>query len=203
MSLSDLVNTITLVTLIAGMVFALIQLRQYREARQREAALEFLRSFQSLQMTTALRLVFDLPSGLSGEEIERALADHMDLIYSLVTTWESIAILVFRNEVELELVDDFFSGPLLVSWEKLEPLVHRMRATTGRETISEWFQWLVERMMEREAAVAPVRLAATAPDRTQVRPLPPVRLKASVLQPVSIHARGQSCRSEGDTACSS
>jgi hypothetical protein len=156
MSLSDLVNTITLVTLIAGMVFALIQLRQYREARQREAALEFLRSFQSLQMTTALRLVFDLPSGLSGEEIERALADHMDLIYSLVTTWESIAILVFRNEVELELVDDFFSGPLLVSWEKLEPLVHRMRATTGRETISEWFQWLVERMMEREAAVAPV-----------------------------------------------
>lgn len=155
MSLSDLVNSITLITLIAGMVFALIQLRQYREARQREAALEFLRSFQSLQMTTALRLVFELPSGLSGEEIEEALADHMDLIYSLVTTWESVAILVFRNEVGLDLVDDFFSGPLLVSWEKLEPLVYRMRTATARETIAEWFQWLAERMMERERDLPP------------------------------------------------
>lgn len=155
MTLTELVNSITLVALIAGMVFAVIQVRQYHEAREREAALEFLRSFQSLQMTAALRLVFQLPPGLSGEETEEALGDHMDLIYSLVTTWESIAILTFRNAVGLDLVDDFFSGPILVSWEKLEPLVHRMRAQTGRETISEWFQWLAERMIEREAVLPP------------------------------------------------
>lgn len=36
-------------------------------------------------MTAALRRVFALPSGLSGEDIEGVLADHMDLVYSLVT----------------------------------------------------------------------------------------------------------------------
>lgn len=151
MTLSELVNSITLVTLVAGVVFALIQLRQYREAREREAALEFLRSFQSPQMAKSLRRIFALPPGLSGEEIDAALADHMDDIYSLYTTWESIGILVFRGEVSLDLVDDFFSGPLLLSWEKLESQVYRVRATTGRETIGEWFQWLVERLAEREA----------------------------------------------------
>lgn len=153
MTFSEIVNTITLITLIAGVVFALIQLRQYREARQREAALEFLRSFQSPQMAKSLRRIFALPPGLSSEEIDVALADHMDDVYSLYTTWESIGILVFRGEVRLDLVSDFFSGPLLVSWSKLESQVYRIRETTGRETIAEWFQWLVERMAEREAAV--------------------------------------------------
>jgi putative heme iron utilization protein len=63
---------------------------------------------------------------LSGEEIQAALADHMDLIYGLITTWESIGILVFRNQVSLDVVDDFFSGPIRLSWEMLEPHVaHR------------------------------------------------------------------------------
>jgi hypothetical protein len=57
--------------------------------------------------------------------------------------------------VRLDLVDDFFSGPIRVSWEKLGPLVTRMREVTGRDTIAEWFQWLADRMAEREATTPP------------------------------------------------
>lgn len=93
MTLSSVVNLVTAATLLAGLLFGVVQVRQFRKVREREA--------------------------------------------------------------ELDMVEDFFSGPIRVSWERLEPLIHRTRERSGRETISEWFQWLSDRMAEREAAVSP------------------------------------------------
>lgn len=73
-----------------------------------------------------------------------------------MTTWESIGILVFHNELTLDVVDDFFSGPIVVSWRKLAPCVEEIRAELHRDTVFEWFQWLAERFIEREKSSAPV-----------------------------------------------
>jgi hypothetical protein len=62
----------------------------------------------------------------------------------------------YRSEVSIDLVDDFFSGPIVVSWRKLQGYFFDERRTTGRETIGEWFQWLAERFAERETSTAPV-----------------------------------------------
>ena len=48
------------------------------------------------------------------------------------------------------------AGPIVHSWRKLRPLVEDLRRQTGRATRWEWFQWLAERMMERETARPPV-----------------------------------------------
>jgi hypothetical protein len=71
-------------------------------------------------------------------------------------TWESLGVLVFRREVTLDLVDDFFSGPILLSWQKLRVAAQEERRALDRETGLEWFQWLAERMMEREKLSPPV-----------------------------------------------
>jgi hypothetical protein len=65
-------------------------------------------------------------------------------------------VLVFRREVTLEMVDNFFSGPILLSWQKLKVYSEEWRRTLKRETFNEWFHWLVERMMEREKLSPPV-----------------------------------------------
>ena len=67
-----------------------------------------------------------------------------------------MGVLLFRREVTLDLLDDFFSGPILVSWRKLNIYVGEMRRVLQRETGAEWFQWLAERMMEREKLTPPV-----------------------------------------------
>jgi hypothetical protein len=77
-------------------------------------------------------------------------------LQALLGTWESLGILVFRGAVSLDLVDDFYSGSLVHSWRKLQRLVHDVRVETGRETRSEWFQWLAARMMQRETLTPPV-----------------------------------------------
>jgi len=50
----------------------------------------------------------------------------------------------------MDLVDDFFSGPISVSWQRLQAYLAGERQETGRDTIGEWFQWLAERFAERE-----------------------------------------------------
>jgi hypothetical protein len=135
-----------------GIGFAIVQVRQYRRDRRRAAAIELLHSFQTPAFAEALNIVYNLPDGLSREALETRLQGRFHIIYALMTTWESLGILVHMGEVDIDLVEDFFSGPILISWRKLQGHVHGERTATGRETIEEWFQWLAERLQERESA---------------------------------------------------
>lgn len=118
--------------------------------------MELLHAFQTPAFAKALNLVYKLPDGLSKEEIESSLGDDFHLVYSLMTTWESLGILVYRGEIDLDLVDDFFSGPIAISWRKLKGHVMGERSMLERDTIEEWFQWLTERLSEKESRIPPV-----------------------------------------------
>jgi hypothetical protein len=155
----DIVGAAEVVSAIAvliGFGFAMVEMRRYRNRRVRESALELVKSYQTPEFAVAITLLIDLPEGLSKEQLEGHLGEDMRLISLLMTTWESLGVLTFRNEVSLELLDDFFSGPISLSWKKLQRLVEEMRRIGGRQTYFEWFQWLAERLEEREKAEFPI-----------------------------------------------
>ncbi|HEY4282345.1 MAG TPA: hypothetical protein VGM62_04710 [Chthoniobacterales bacterium] len=157
MDLSTLANIVNAVAVTAGVIFAAAQIRYFRQRRRREAMLELVRSFQSAAFTSALRRVLSLPDGATKEKIHELLGpDGEDAVYLVALTWESLGILVFRGELTLDLVDDFFSGPILLSWQRLRVFAEEWRRELNRETGSEWFHWLAERMMEREERLPPV-----------------------------------------------
>src|SRR5438552_3045765 len=157
MDISTLANLINAIAVTAGVIFAAAQIRQYRQRRQRDAMLELVRSFQSPAFTAALRRVLSLPDGADAAKIREVLGpDGEDAVYLVSLTWESLGVLVFRREVTLDLVDDFFSGPLVISWQKLKVYSEEWRRTLNRETGNEWFHWLAERMLERERTSPPI-----------------------------------------------
>ena len=142
---------------IGGVVYAVIQVRQFRAAKEREISLELLHSFQTPDFVQALLAVYDMPEGLdSKDKIVAHLGDKLHLVYAMMTTWESLGVLVFRGELSLDLVDDFFSGPITISWRKLEPYIRDERKEQHRETIEEWFEWLNGRLCERESNGPPI-----------------------------------------------
>lgn len=151
MNVPVLLQAIATATFVAGAAFTVVQLRLSRLAREREIALELLRLLQTPDFARALRLMYDLEPGLSRAEVERRLGADMDSVYSMMISFESLGVLVFHRQLELSLVDDFISGSLLLSWRKLERYVREERIARGRETLLEWFQWLAERMIERES----------------------------------------------------
>ncbi len=156
MSAEVVFQAIESIAVVIGVGFAMLQVRQYRRDKHREAALELMHSFQTPSFAKAMNMVYNMPDGLSKEEIENHSGNKFHLVYALMTTWESLGILVFRGEVELDLVDEFFSGPIKISWRKLQGHVLGERELLGRDTIEEWFQWLTERLAERESVKARV-----------------------------------------------
>lgn len=80
----------------------------------------------------------------------------MDLVYVFLATLERLGVLVYRREVSLDLVEDYFSGLIQGCWEKLGPYIEHVRAREGRNTLGEWIQWLYDRMEERERLAPPV-----------------------------------------------
>src|SRR5256885_9969394 len=159
MDIATLANLINAIAVTAGLIFAATQIRYYRQRRRRDAMLELVRSFQSPAFTSALRRVLSLPDGADAEKIREVLGpDGEDAVYMVALTWESIGVLLFRRELTLDLIDDFFSGPILLSWKKLQVYSEEWRRAQNRETGSEWFHWLAERMMEREKILPGARL---------------------------------------------
>jgi hypothetical protein len=157
MDLSTFANLVNAIAVTAGVIFAATQIREYRQQRRRDSMLALVRSFQSPTFAKALRRVIELPDNASADEIRKILGpEGEDLLVHVTATWETIGVLLFHNELTLDIIDDFFSGPILISWRKLLPYTTNVRQRYQRDTWSEWFQWLPERMMERESKSPPV-----------------------------------------------
>jgi len=157
MDISTLANLINAIAVTAGVIFAAAQIRDYRRQRKRDSMLALVRSFQSPTFARALRRVVELPDNISADEIRKILGpEGEDLVVHVTATWETIGVLFFHGELTIDLIDDFFSGPILISWRKLLPYTTDLRRQYNRDTWSEWFQWLAERMLERESSSPPV-----------------------------------------------
>ena len=128
MDISTLADLINAIAVTAGVIFAAVQIWQYRQRRQRDAMAALVRSFQTPSFAHALRRVSSLPDRVAREQISQLLgADGEDHVYSLLTSWEALAILLYHKEVTLDLVDDFFSGPIIVTWRKLSKYIEDTR----------------------------------------------------------------------------
>ena len=156
MDISTVANLLNAVAVTAGVIFAATQIRDYRQQRRRDAMLELVRSFQSPPFTRALHRINSLPDGADRQTIREILGpDGEDDVFLVGLTWESLGVLAFRREVTLDLMADFFSGAIVISWRKLHIFVEEDRGSLKRETVWEWFQWLAERMIAREKKSPP------------------------------------------------
>lgn len=156
MDLVGIAEIVSAIAVLIGFGFAISEVRRYRSQKIRESALELVKSYQTLDFAVAITRLIDLPDGLSKQQLENHLGDEMRYISLLMTTWESLGVLTFRQEVTLDLLDDFYSGPIVLSWKKLRRYVEELRRIGGRETYFEWFQWLAERLGDRESRELPV-----------------------------------------------
>ena len=150
MNLKLLLDTVTTAFIVVGGILALLQLRQTHKQRSRESALQMLHSFQTPEFLAAVNIVFDLPEGLSKEDVEQRLGDKVTCLLVLMGTFESLGILVFRRDIDIALVEDFFSGVLVLSRKKLQRYLDQVRRSSGRQTYYEWYQWLSEQVERRE-----------------------------------------------------
>jgi hypothetical protein len=150
-SLQIILSLFSTTAIVLAGIFGGIQLRQFYKQRARDSALQLVRSFQTVEFTTAVDIVFNIPEGLSKKEIEERLGEKITHILVLFGTFESLGILVHRREIKMAIVDDFFSGIIILSWKKFRNYIEEMRTLGNRDTYYEWAQWLAEQFIKRES----------------------------------------------------
>lgn len=156
MPFTTLLSIFSTLAIVAGGIFAGVQLRQLTRQRARESALQLLHSFRTPEFLAAVNITFDLPEGLSRKEIETRLGDKMTSVLVMFGTFESLGILIFRGEIDIQLVEDFFSGTIILSGRKFKNYLVEVRELSKRHTYYEWFQWLFEQVEKRESKAAPI-----------------------------------------------
>jgi hypothetical protein len=145
----DLVlQAIETATLVAGVVFGLIQLRQLAIQREVQAGLELLRTLQAPRAAEAQLAIHALPDGLSEEQLRTALGDQFGFVMGMLALLESLGPLIARGHVPIDMYAEQYRRITVISWQKMRPYIERRRRD-GWPNLFEWLQWLAERMEER------------------------------------------------------
>lgn len=156
MELSTVVDILSIIAVVSSLVFAGIELRHFRISRDRESALELLNTFQSRDFMAGVRVITQLPDNQNKQQIKSLVGEGIDDLYFTIASFEGLGALVYKEEISLELVEDFFSGIIVTCWLKLRQFARDERQDLKRETWMEWAQWLAEKIMEREKTRSPL-----------------------------------------------
>lgn len=144
-------SLLTTSAILAGGIFGGIQLLQLKKQRARDSALQMLNSSQTPVFMDAVHILINIPENLSKKEIEDYAGEKMNSLLVMFGTFESLGYLVFRHEISLELVDNFFGGAIIPFWKRIKNYFIELRITSKRENYGEWVQWLAEQLEKRES----------------------------------------------------
>jgi len=145
-TLANLADIVGAFLVIIGVIFGVIQIRYYRAERHENATMEIMRAFQTVEFTSALRMINQYQADCrrcSETPVTPELQESMLLI---TTTLESIGLMVYRRLVPFRLVQQLMGGSIQAAWAILRGYVELTRETTGRPSVYEWFQWLAEQL---------------------------------------------------------
>jgi hypothetical protein len=146
-----ILSLLSTLALVGAVVFAGLQVRQNNEQRREQAAIELVRSMQSVEWTSSVGPISRLP--LHGTP--DLTASQAEAATTLALRLEAMGYLVYRRAVSLDLVDELVGGMSRTAWDRLEPWVAKYRDGSGNQKAFEWFQWLAERLAERSVSPTP------------------------------------------------
>lgn len=160
MTLQTLANLAEIVggaAVVGGVLFAIWQIRQYREQRRDVAAIEIVRSLQSREFIEAFRLLSRVPDGVGLQALRERGQEYEDAAIMIGAMGETIGYIVYRGVAPLESIREQAGGLLLVMWRKLHVWAEDVRTEQGYERWVEWWEWLAAKLEEheREPALPP------------------------------------------------
>ncbi len=147
-TLANYAEILGLVSIVAGIVFAIIQLRQLRQQRRELAAVELIRAWQTPEFGRALKTLQLLPDHADADRLNDNDAELEDMAFVVGMFFEGVGVMVHRGLIPLEIVNDLMGGVTRVVWTKVSVWVEEWREKRNPRAY-EWWEWLNQRLDER------------------------------------------------------
>jgi hypothetical protein len=143
LDLSDVLNLLSSIAVLAGVIFAVVELRNAGRNRRDAAAVAVVGTVQSQEVRQAMRDILALPERVEPHVIrdDPALLDAALAVDSACEMWGSM---VFEGVVDHHMLDRMVGGWIRASWSRLEVWIESEREVLNSENVAEWWQWIVE-----------------------------------------------------------
>jgi hypothetical protein len=152
MALSDVANIVEIIGILAivfGVLFGILQLKQHQKQSRDMAIVELARSFEDPEFTEAYILVTDLAVGIDDNELRSKGPEYVAAAMRVGWKFETVGVLIYKRVVPLDAMADLVGGFSLKMWSILGEWAQEIRQKENQPEFFEWYQWLVERLVER------------------------------------------------------
>jgi len=162
--ISTLSVVIAAASVVIGVVFAVLQLRDLVKARQMDLLMDLYLTWGSEDMKKA-----------HGRFLALEIKDNDSFVkkYGAINSPErspvwvdidrigwflnGVGFLVYEKFVNIRLVDDLIGYGVIFLWEKMKPLVEGWRKQLNLPKSFQWFEYLANEMKKREQRLHPIQ----------------------------------------------
>ncbi len=145
-------------SIITGLIVGWIQIRHLRRQQRDAVAINLAQTFYGPELAKALALLQPLPQGISLAEM-RAMGELYDeAAVTVVTSFETMGLLVYKRIAPLDLVLDLAGGIVSTMRKKLERWQYDLREELEQPSWGEWFEWLGDQALKLKSATEPAHI---------------------------------------------
>ena len=137
------------IALIIGIVVGILQLRSLATQRQEEMVIRSYDPFMDEAFTRAYWRVQAWDFETFDAFQAQARVDDWATLDLVATFFEMMGVLYKRKLAKLDLIDDLMAGSLLVTWQKLAPLIEGYRVSASVPDYAQWFEHLAQQLDAR------------------------------------------------------
>ena len=142
-------NLALALSFIVGLVFGIAQVRAAARDRKERLTLETLRTYQSPEFTKLMFRISIAAIPPTDKEWQKLPEDDQVIFLQFLQEMESLGILVAERFINIALVDKTLGSFVMTSWKKYKKMIMDTRKSTSDPFLSEYFQWLAERIDTR------------------------------------------------------
>jgi len=143
-TLSNFAEIISASSIVTGLVFGLVQLRHYRTEQRNSIAQSLAQTFYDENLARAIARLQSVPDGIPLERLRELGPEYAAAAVTVISSFETMGILVFKRIAPFELVLDLAGGVIVSMNRKLCQFQEDLRVEQNQPSWGEWFTWLAE-----------------------------------------------------------
>ena len=150
-----------LVTILGAAIYSWYQIRELRRSRDSTTAMSLASNFQSedfvVGLTSLMYMKFDRAKFEYGNNennymhLREHFGENWPKVMTVLTTWESIGVLIHRGDMDFHAFYDLFSGVFQKTIDAFSFYLDPIRDDPTNKAL-EWLIWLADRVSEYEAS---------------------------------------------------
>jgi hypothetical protein len=136
-------SIVTTVSVVIGVVFALLEIRHLARTRKTEIIMRIYDRFGSREIVEAINKVGMAKfESLEDYRMKYGFTD----VTELAVLFEGLGVLLEQNLIDIKMVDRLFGPTLNSLWVRMEPVIYAMRKGLNEPFFFSHFEYLVKRL---------------------------------------------------------